>query len=303
MADELKVGLVGLDTSHVVAFCGLMNDPSNAHYIPGAKVVVGWPGGSEDFDLSIDRVEGFTDQLRDEYGVEIVETPEQVAEKCDLIALTACDGRVHLELYEKIVSAGKPIFIDKPFATTTSDAERIVELAAGKGVATMSCSSLRYADNFQAALKALNDTGGVYAIDVCGPMQVQPPIPGVMWYGCHTAEMIVAAMGPGIDCVQAVKTDEQDVITYRWKDGRLATMRGLRGEAHKGFGLTLHGKESMQFVDCKANDRPYYASLWEAILRSLPHGKSDIPAEEMVEVVRMMEAANESRDASKPVCL
>ena len=34
---EMKLGIVGLDTSHAPAFCKLLNDPANEFNVPGAK--------------------------------------------------------------------------------------------------------------------------------------------------------------------------------------------------------------------------------------------------------------------------
>ena len=51
---DLRIGMIGLDTSHVTAFAGLLNDPQNPHHVPGAKVTVAFPGGSPDFEASMD---------------------------------------------------------------------------------------------------------------------------------------------------------------------------------------------------------------------------------------------------------
>ncbi len=40
-----RIGMIGLDTSHVVAFTELLNNPANNY---GCKVVAGYPGGSDD---------------------------------------------------------------------------------------------------------------------------------------------------------------------------------------------------------------------------------------------------------------
>src|SRR5688500_8970036 len=60
---ELKVGLIGLDTSHVIAFTELLNNPKNTNHVPGAKVVVAFKGGSADIESSRSRVEGYTKEL------------------------------------------------------------------------------------------------------------------------------------------------------------------------------------------------------------------------------------------------
>src|SRR5512133_1211654 len=103
MASELKIGLIGLDTSHVVAFTQLLNDAKNEHHIPGGKVVIAFPGGSKDFELSWSRVGKFTDELRDKWGVKIVDSPEAVAQGCDLLFIESVDGRVHLDQFRRTV--------------------------------------------------------------------------------------------------------------------------------------------------------------------------------------------------------
>src|SRR5688572_3464341 len=103
MPQELKIGLVGLDTSHVTAFAGLLNDPKHPHHVPGGSIVAAFPGGSPDMELSRSRVEGFTKTLREKFGVEMKETPEAVAEGVDLLFITSVDGRVHREQFERTV--------------------------------------------------------------------------------------------------------------------------------------------------------------------------------------------------------
>ena len=68
-ADELRIGMIGLDTSHVTAFTALLNDPKSPNHVSGAKVVAAFKGGSPDIESSWSRVEGYTKELREKYGV------------------------------------------------------------------------------------------------------------------------------------------------------------------------------------------------------------------------------------------
>src|SRR5947208_888105 len=163
MAD-LKIGLVGLDTSHVVAFAKCLNKPDDAEHVPGARVTCAFAGGSKDFHLSADRVEKFTQHLRDDFAVQILPQPEAVAEAVDLLFITAVDGRTHLDYVRKTIAARKPTFIDKPMAVSSADAKEMFKLADQHGVAMMSCSSLRYAQSLQAAL-ADDSEGKVGGVD------------------------------------------------------------------------------------------------------------------------------------------
>jgi predicted dehydrogenase len=301
MAQELKIGLVGLDTSHVTAFTSLLNDPSHANHVKGGKVVAAYPGGSKDFELSWSRVEGFTRTLREKYQVEMKDAPEAVAGAVDLLFITSVDGRVHLEQFERTVKFRRPTFIDKPLAVSAADAEAIVRLANMNNVPVMSCSSVRYSDNLTGELAGNREP--VTGCDAFGPVSEEPTQPGLFFYGVHTVDLVVRVMGHGCREVRCVKTEGTDLLTLAWPDGRVASIRGSKG-GHGKFGCTLHRKGGPAFVDASASKRPAYASMLEAILRSLPQGKGDVPADEMLDTIRIIEAANESRDnGGKPVAV
>jgi len=298
---DLKIGLIGLDTSHVIGFCKCLNKSDDPEHVPGGRITCAFAGGSKDFDVSIGRVEKFTKQVRDDFGVQILDKPEAVAEAVDLLFITAVDGRTHLDYVRKTIAARKPTFIDKPFAVNSADAREMFKLAEQHGVAMMSCSSLRYA---QSLLEALSDEslGPIVGVDVFGPMAIEPTQGGLFWYGIHSVEMVNRVMGRGCKEVKATTTPNQDAIAATWSDGRIATIRGLR-ESHHKFGLTIHRQQGFQFVDAQSGKRSWYASMLEAILRSLPKGKSDVAPADTLEIVRLIEAANESRSTGRSVSL
>ncbi len=299
MPTELKIGLVGLDTSHCVAFTKCLNDPKNPEHVAGGKVVCAFPAGSPDFEMSISRVPGYTKQLRDDFSVKIMDSPESVAESCDLLMLISCDGRVHKDHFQRTVKFKRPTFIDKPFTTSSADAIEIFRLADEAGVPVMSCSALRYAHGID---EALSDTskGAIIGCDAFGPMAEQHTQPGLFWYGVHAIEMIETVMGPGCKEVHATKNKDGEIIACTWSDGRLASIRGLR-KGHSQFGATIHREKGFQFTDGSPAKRSYYAGMLEAVMRSLPNGKSAVPKEQTLEIVRIIEAANESRVSGKAV--
>ena len=145
MSKTLRIGMIGLDTSHVTAFASLLNDEANPWHVAGGKVVAAYPGGSPDFELSASRVGKFTAEMVEKYQVQIMPSPEAVAEAVDLVMIESVDGRVHLDQFRRTVKYRKPTFIDKPVATTLADTQEIFRLASDAGVAVMSSSSLRYA--------------------------------------------------------------------------------------------------------------------------------------------------------------
>ncbi|MBW7461616.1 gfo/Idh/MocA family oxidoreductase, partial [Paenibacillus sepulcri] len=59
---EIKLGMISLDTSHVIVFSELLNHKDHPWHVPGGKVIAGYPGGSADMHSSFSRVDGYTNQ-------------------------------------------------------------------------------------------------------------------------------------------------------------------------------------------------------------------------------------------------
>ena len=82
MSEKIRVGIIGFDTSHVVAFSRILNDREYEFHVPGCKVVAGVKGGSDDVKSSAERVDGFTKTLTEDYGVELYDSIEKLTENC-----------------------------------------------------------------------------------------------------------------------------------------------------------------------------------------------------------------------------
>ena len=149
--DEGKVirpGIIGLDTSHVIAFTRYLNDSKNK---TGCRVVAGYPGGAPDFPASANRVEKFTEELRDKFDLEIVDSIEELCEKVDGILLESVDGRPHLEQARIVIEAGKPLFIDKPVADDLANVIELFRLAKENNVPCWSSSAMRFGEGVAGA--------------------------------------------------------------------------------------------------------------------------------------------------------
>ena len=145
-AADIRIGVIGTDTSHVPAFAKLLNgDAAAPDHIGGARVVAAYKGGSKDIPDSIGRVDQFAEDLRAKYGVEIVSDIATLLSKVDAVLVSSLDGRVHLAQARPVIAAHKPLFIDKPLAATLEDAREIARLAREAGVPWFSSSSLRLA--------------------------------------------------------------------------------------------------------------------------------------------------------------
>lgn len=299
--EELKIAIIGLDTSHAPLFAELLNNPDHPHHVRGGKVTAAYPGGSPDFELSIGRVDKFTAEVRDNSGVPIVQSIQEAAENADAILLLSVDGRVHLEQFRQIVPYGKPVFIDKPFAVTTREAKAIYRLAQEHGIPLMSCSSVRWSEGLGRALDSA-DQGDIIGVDTYGPMELQSTQPGFYWYGIHAADMLYRSMGKGCKEVTVTTNADHDLAVGVWEDGRVGTLRGNR-KGNRRFGALIHREQGTEHVDVYADGKPYYASMLEEVIRMFQTGAAPIDLTETLEVIAFLEAANESRETGRTVKL
>ncbi len=296
-----RIGMAGLDTSHVIAFASLLHEVSGEYHVPGARIVAAFPGGSADFDLSTSRVEGYTRVLQRERGVEIVESLSDLRGKCDAIMLESIDGRVHLKQFREVAEWGVPVFIDKPMTISSQEAEEIARIAREKRVLATSASAVRFAEKFQEAL-AMKSEEPLTGADCHGPVAFVEKCPGYFWYGIHSVEMLFAALGAGCREVLAVRGDDCDFVAGRWADGRLGTLRGHR-TGNDAFGGTLHRQTASVSFDVSKGRKPYYASLLEKVIPFFRRESGVVELAEAVEVIRFLEAADQSALTGKWVAM
>jgi predicted dehydrogenase len=281
-----RIGMIGLDTSHVTDFTSFINDPSKK---TGCKVVAGYPGGSPDVEASASRVEKFTQTLRDKHGVEIVKSIEELCQKVDGILLESVDGRPHLAQAKPVIAAKKPLFIDKPMAGNLADVIEIFRLAEQNNVPCWSSSSLRYYPAI-VEIKEKDTAGQVLGCDVFSPCSLEEHHPDLYWYGVHGVEMLFTVMGTGCQTVQRVQTKDCEFVVGIWKDGRIGTYRGLR-TPKSDYGVTIIGSKAIT----QGGKFGGYEPLVDEIIKFFKTGQVPVPKAETIEIFAFMSAADESK--------
>jgi predicted dehydrogenase len=300
-AGDLRIGIVGTDTSHAVEFTRILNDAAAPDHVAGGRVVAAYKGGSPDVESSRTRVDKFAETLRAQYQVEFVPEIAALCGKVDAVLLESVDGRAHLPQAREVFRCGKPVFIDKPLAATLEDAREIAALARKAGVPWFSSSSVRYSA-MAAALKG----GEIRGVDTWGPGPVEPHHRlDLSWYGIHAVELLYTLMGPGCEEVTRLAggTAESgsDVMAARWKDGRTATVRTIR--PYGQFGANALRPDG-SVVRSPEKDDVGYNGLLREIIEFFRSGKPPVANEETIEMFSFMDAAQRSKEnGGRPVKL
>lgn len=296
LAKGKRIGIIGLDTTHSIAFTKALNDPAAAAEYSGYHVVAAYPYGSREIELCIRRIPVQTEEIK-KYGVEIVDSIAKLLKMTDVILLETNDGRLHLEQALQVIQAGKPLFIDKPMAASYADAAAIFKAAEKHQIPVFSASSLR----FMTAIQNINSGryGKVSGADTYSPATIEKTHPDLFWYGIHGVETLFAVMGTGCRQVSCFSTLDTDVVVGQWDDNRTGTFRGLRA-GKTDFGGTCFCEQEIIPLG------PYlgYAPLLKAIIQFFESGKPPVSSKETLEILAFMEAASISKSqGGKPITL
>ncbi len=299
---EMKIGIIGLDTSHALRFTEIIN-VKKADFAAGARVVAAYQWGSKDIVSSTNRYPKYIAEIK-KMGVEIVPTIDDLIAKVDAVCLETNDGREHLWQAEKVFAAGKPCFIDKPLAHNLRDAMKIVELGRKTGAKYFTSSALRYGNVVQDLRSGKYGKVRTAALVSPSPDEKQGTHGFYTWYGIHCFEPAVAAMGVGADRVTCLRNDEGDAIGIQYADGRFAQLHLFRNKwDYTGFFLPERpaDKKSPAMV---WDGYQGYEPLLKVVLEFFRTGEVPVPIEETVEIFKLMEAAEMSaRRGGAPVTL
>ncbi|HEX3000644.1 MAG TPA: Gfo/Idh/MocA family oxidoreductase [Armatimonadota bacterium] len=281
-----RLGIIGLDTSHAVAFTQQINDPANRY---GCRVVAAFPGGSPDIPESVNRMGEYVKKLRDDFHVEMVNSVEELCGKVDGILLESVDGRPHLTQVKPVFAAGKPVFIDKPAAGSLRDVIEIFRLAREANVPCWSASSLRFSEGIAGARHDPR-FGAILGCDAFSPCALEPHHPDLFWYGIHGVETLFTIMGSGCGTVRRVQSGDYEHVVGIWNDGRIGTFRGLRAGKHD-YGAYVYGINGVT----PSGGYTGFAPLVEEIVKFFGTGIAPVSPEETIEIYAFMAAADESK--------
>jgi predicted dehydrogenase len=300
-AQNIRAGIIGLDTSHVLAFTKTLNATPQKPEVMGVHLVAAYAQGSKDIEASTKRVPEYTEKVK-ALGVEIVPSIHDLLDKVDVVFLESNDGRVHLEQVLPCIEAHKPVFIDKPIAGTLVDAIKIFDASKKASIPVFSSSSLRFGKGTQAVRGG--SIGKVKQAETTSPASLEEHHPDLFWYGIHGVESLFTVMGTGCQSVKrgtvteevttvdkvTKKATKQTVsritVTGTWAGGRSGTFTEAKGYGGKAIGEK--GEAAIGTYDG-------YDPLLYSIVHFFRTGVAPVQPDETLEIYAFMEAADESK--------
>lgn len=283
----LRLGMIGLDTSHSVEFARRLNHPEATDHVAGGRITVAVPTSSPDMPASTTRVGGFTIEMKEVHGVRIADGIDELLAECDAIFICSVDGRPHLEQFRNC-AAGRPVFVDKPMAASLRDAAEIFREGAATGTPVFTSSAMRFDP---AVIEvALAEVGRVAGAISRGAAPLEPHHPDLFYYGIHATEALFTVMGPGCVTVSRVATERASVVSGVWPDGGIGALYAMH-HWPAPYRIAKLGDRAVAARDVKAD----YTPLLREIMKFFQTGKPPVTPEQTLEIFAFMEAADESK--------
>jgi predicted dehydrogenase len=279
-----RIGIVGSDNSHAIAFSQIANDPDNHNHFPGFKA-------THLFGLDAARNE---EVAREGMIETIVSDPGEMIGKVDIAFIEFRHGGLHLEYARPFIASGTPVFVDKPLAANTSDARELIRLARERRVPMMSFSTLRFTSMVQELKELFKEDEPVF-LSVVGPADPESEYGGLIFYAIHVAEMFNEVAGHGIREAVAVRKDQAIVATVT-HDKFLGSLR----TSPRIDVFAAEGQSTKAYVARKLGDEPYYRNGMAKIKEMLDSGRWPLSEQDMFEPIAVIKAVEESISKGRP---
>lgn len=205
---------------------------------------------------------------------------EEMATQVDAVLLARDDAATHYEMAIPFLKAGLPIFIDKPLAIKTGEAQKIwAQQKFANQV--FSCSSLRYATELLLTEDEKNEIGEIKIVE--GSIMKQ-------WetYGIHVLEPLVAQL-PGrgrLLTVKAIAAADRKHVMIGWENvtGYVKTT----GHTPSPLELRFFGERGHVVKKFTDSFNAFKNSL-EVFIDVIHNPGKNIPQEETLELVTILE--------------
>jgi predicted dehydrogenase len=286
----LRIGMVGSDNSHAIAFsrlCNLPKDEDGLH-VGGARV-------THLFGLDDARNREVAEKGR---IPAIVADPKEMIGHVDGVHVCFRHGDLHLKYALPFLKAGIPTFVDKPLACRVADAKRLIAAAQQSGAPLTSFSTVRLAKDMVAWLKGVAKVRPLNGGAVFGPADADSQYGGLIFYGIHTVELMLEVFGYDVTAVRAVKSDLGVFADCVYQDGAIVSLEFVKKGA-TGFGLLVHGQK--QHLYHMVDGGTAYRDGFVTYLKMFKTGEWPLTAGQLLRPVELMDAIARASTSGREV--
>jgi len=282
-----RVGIIGTENSHALAFARLLNLPQN--------------GAREWEDVKITGICGPEEsnrQIQEKTGVDFIASgPEDFFGKVDAMMITSRKGSLHAGYAMPFIERGIPLFIDKPFTSDPEEAKTLIREAEKRGVPITGGSGCKYACDVQ-MLAHTADTWKAEGKLLSGAINFSADrdsvYDGFYFYAPHLTEMGLTVFGYDMKSVRAFESAGGVTVAARYKDFD-ATLHYTKNSAVSTGVLFGKDKNAVREIDISL----IYRHEVEHFVQMLRTGKMPLPYDRLIRHVTVIAAILRSLESGK----
>lgn len=280
-----RIGIIGTENSHAAAFIEIFKNDAN--YSDMKVVCVG--GMYEDAN----------EKLKEKYGVEVINEPEQMLGKIDAAMITCRDGKYHAKYARPFIEAGLPVFIDKPFTVDAQEALELVQLAKEKSSLMVGGSAVKSSYDILMLKNAVEkDRNSVKGGSMVAPVSMKNEYSGFYFYASHLAEMCLNTFGYSPKAVTAKENNDNVVAMIEYENYTVSLLFASGIAKYFGQVVNADGIYSRE-VDISI----IYKHECDEFANMLRNGKMKYSYEELIKPVYLLNAIYESYTTGKRVII
>lgn len=210
-----------------------------------------------------------------------------------VLILCEKDVTEHYKIASIFLERHVPVYIDKPLAETVEEALSVVRIAQKHGTPMLSCSARRFdpliVEGTAILRKECHKPLSAY---VFGDWRYTKMI----WYGVHAIDVLFAVLGPDVVSVRDVGDIKHRILRLTYRNGLVAIV-DLPYDIGVGTSVVVFGKRDAQHLYWylgTGRTHVFFAGLLERIGCMIQSGIPPVSYAEMVHVIRVLNAAEQS---------
>lgn len=226
-----KIVILGCENSHANSFLSFIRDREEYRDVEVVGV------------YSIDRAAA--DKLHDEFGVPVMDSPDEAVGKVDGVVVTARHGGYHAPFVRPYLPTCRAVFLDKPVTINEDEAVELMRECRKHGVKVSGGSSLKHVD----AVAAIRDdakeeiAGKTLSGVVRAPVSYQNDHGGFFFYSEHLVAMLGEAYGWFPTSVISNRKGAVTTTVFRYPEYDIV---GLHTEGFYKYAITRHAEKAVR---------------------------------------------------------
>ena len=288
----IRIGIVGTDSSHALAFsslCNLINPVTKNYNYKDTRIT---------HVFGLDKVETYR-VAKEGLIPNIVTSVEDMIDQVDAVMILFRDGNLHIPYARLFLMANVPLWIDKPFAIVNQEAVDFIKQAQERGVLLTGGSTCRYNLDVLNLKKKLDSSelGVLVSAYINFPGDINSSYHGLHFYGPHLIEMIFAIFGYDIISVTSSSNQEELICIVKYKDKSIILNFNTQITDATCF---LHGKKQSHIGTILINKDTYKAGF-DQFIQMLVTKELPIPYKNLNSSIILIHGILESLKEKKEV--